>query len=148
MAEHNSFDVVISGGGLVGLTLGLALARGGIEVAVVDAQKPEAVTAPKFDGRASAIALASCRMLKALGLWPDLEAHAQPIKDILVTDGSLRRGASPLFLHFDHRELGDEPLGSMIENRHIRIALHKAAAQTPGLTLIIPALLGVPRTNP
>ncbi len=106
MANSNSYDAVISGGGLVGLTLGLALARGGLEVAVVDAQSPETVMTAKFDGRASAIALASCRMMKALGLWPRLEPHAQPINDILVSDGSLRSGASPLFLHFDHRELG------------------------------------------
>ncbi|MFZ1990090.1 MAG: FAD-dependent monooxygenase [Alphaproteobacteria bacterium] len=138
MPGNNSYDAVISGGGLVGLTLGLALARGGLEVAVVDAQSPEAVTNAKFDGRVSAVALASCRMLNALGLWPQLEAVAQPINDILVTDGSVRRGASPLFLHFDHREIGTEPLGSMIENRHTRIALIAAARETPGLTLIAP----------
>lgn len=139
MADGNSFDAVISGGGMVGLTLGLALAQGGLEVAVVDAQSPETVTNAKFDGRASAIALASCRMLKALDLWPRLAPDAQPINDILVTDGSVRAGASPLFLHFDHREIGTEPLGQMIENRHTRLALHEAAGKTPGLTLIAPA---------
>ncbi|HXZ68867.1 MAG TPA: FAD-dependent monooxygenase [Alphaproteobacteria bacterium] len=138
MPNSDSYDAVISGGGLVGLTLGLALARSGLKVAVVDTQRPEAVTNARFDGRVSAIALASCRMLKALGLWQRLESVAQPINDILVTDGSVRGGASPLFLHFDHREIGNEPLGSMIENRHTRIALIAAARETSGLTLIAP----------
>src|SRR2546430_844834 len=72
-------EVVISGGGMVGLTLGLALARAGIATIVVDQLPPGAVVDAKFDGRVSAIAHASCRMLKALGLWPHLESVAQPI---------------------------------------------------------------------
>ena len=136
-ASGSSYDVIISGGGMVGLTLGLALARAGFDIAVIDAQGSVSAE-PGFDGRVSALALASCRMLRTLGLWERLAPHAQPINDILVTDGSVRRGAAPLFLHFDHRELGDEPLGHLIENRHIRLALSEAARSSPGLELIAP----------
>src|SRR5436190_1803550 len=87
-------EVAISGGGMVGLTLGLALARSGIATIVVDQLPPAAIVDAKFDGRVSAIAHASCRMLKALGLWPHLESVAQPILDIMVSDGSLRGGAA------------------------------------------------------
>jgi 2-octaprenyl-6-methoxyphenol hydroxylase len=131
-------EVAISGGGMVGLTLGLALARAGIETTVVDQLPLSAVTDAKFDGRVSAIAHASCRMLKALGLWPHLETVAQPILDIMVTDGSLRSGASAAFLHFDHRDIGTEPLGNLIENRHYRIALQAMLDETPALKLIAP----------
>jgi 2-octaprenyl-6-methoxyphenol hydroxylase len=131
-------DAVISGGGMVGTTLALALARGGLKVAVVDALVPGAATDAKFDGRVSAVAFASCRMLGALGLWAQLARDAQPINDIMVTDGSVRAGTSSLFLHFDHREIGAEPLGHLIENRHIRLALLAAVQACPGLELIAP----------
>ncbi|MBI1210343.1 MAG: 2-octaprenyl-6-methoxyphenyl hydroxylase [Alphaproteobacteria bacterium] len=131
-------EVAIAGGGMVGLTLGLALARAGIATIVIDQLPTSAVIDAKFDGRVSAIAHASCRMLKALGLWPHLETVAQPILDIMVTDGSLRSGAAAAFLHFDHRDIGDEPLGNLIENRHYRLALQAMLDGTPALTLITP----------
>lgn len=146
MKDH--YDAVISGGGMVGATLALALAKGGLEVAVVDPLPAQIQTEPRFDGRVSAVAFASVRMLKVLGLWPRLAPHAQPINDILVTDGSVRKGASPFFLHFDHREIGAEPLGQLIENRHIRMALLGTIAETPGLDFIAPnEVLGAAQTG-
>ncbi|HEY1876127.1 MAG TPA: FAD-dependent monooxygenase [Rhizomicrobium sp.] len=65
-------DVVISGGGMVGLPLGLALAKGGLKTMVVDNQPPSRVLEPEFDGRVSALAYASVRMLAALGVWERL----------------------------------------------------------------------------
>ncbi len=131
-------DVVIGGGGMVGLTLGLALARGGLDVAVADTVAESEALGAGFDGRVSALAFASVRMFKALGVWEHLEGEAQPIEDILVTDAVLGRAPSPFSLHFDHRELG-APLGFIAENRHIRAALFAAARTTPGLELIAPA---------
>jgi 2-octaprenyl-6-methoxyphenol hydroxylase len=106
-------------------------------VAVVDALAPEAVLAESFDGRVSALAYASVRMLTALGVWRHLEPHAQPICEILVTDGKPGQPASPFSLHFDAGEIGAATLGHIAENRHIRAALY--AAMPPGLTLIAPA---------
>jgi len=136
-------EAVIVGGGLVGLTLGLALARGGVECVVVDALDPAAVVDAGFDGRVSAIAFASCRMFRALNMWEHLAPHAQPINDIVVTDsrgpGAADKGApSPFHLHFDHREIGDEPLGHLIENRYTRLAQQKAVEAEPLVTLIAP----------
>jgi len=131
-------EVAIAGGGLVGLTLGLALAKAGVQTVVVDSLDPALVVDAQFDGRVSSFAAASCRMLQALGLWPHVESVAQPILDIVVSDGSVRGGASAAMLHFDHRELGDAPLGHMIENRHFRMALQRLAAETTMLTLIAP----------
>jgi 2-octaprenyl-6-methoxyphenol hydroxylase len=133
-------DVIIGGGGMVGVTLALALAQGGLKVAVADPMPQAALTDAKFDGRVSALAYASVRMYQALGVWPDLEADAQPINDILVTDAKLDREASPFSLHFDHREIG-EPLGRIVENRHIRAALYKAAGASANIELISPAAM-------
>lgn len=129
-------DIVIAGGGMAGMTLALALAQGGLDVIVCDAAKPETQVADTYDGRASAIAFACFRMWRALGLAPALEPHAHRIEQILVTDGRVGRGPSMLSLHFDRRELnpGDdgEPLGYMLENRRIRMALADAAPKQTG----------------
>src|SRR5437868_250504 len=94
-------DVVIGGAGLVGLTLALALAQGGLKVIVVDPIPQSAALDPKFDGRVTALAYAAVRMFDTLGIWPHLKAHAQAIEQILVTDAALGQTASPFSLHFD-----------------------------------------------
>jgi 2-octaprenyl-6-methoxyphenol hydroxylase len=130
-------DILICGGGMVGVPLGLAAAQGGLSVAVIDTLAPSQVLDAGFDGRVSALAYASVRMLTALGVWPHLAKHAQPITEILVTDGKADGPASPFSLHFDAAEVGTASLGHIAENRHIRAALY--AALPPNLTLIAPA---------
>ena len=130
-------DIIVCGGGMVGLTLGLAAAQGGLKVVVIDAMAPEKMLEAGFDGRVSALAYASVRMLTALKVWPHLESGAQPIHEILVTDGKVAAPASPFSLHFDARELGAASLGHIAENRHIRAALY--AEMPPALKLIAPA---------
>ena len=140
MAKRHDADVVIGGGGMVGLTLGLALAQGGLKVAVVDPVRPETALDAGFDGRVCALSYSSVRMFEALGVWPHLETHAQPIHDILVTDAALGRAPSPFSLHFDADEIG-QPMGQIAENRHIRRALFAAAESAKTLSYIAPAAL-------
>jgi len=132
-------DVLISGGGMVGLPLGLALAQGGLKTVIADAAPPAKVLEPNFDGRVSALAYASVRMLRALGVWEGLAPNAQPIREILVTDGQVGKPASPFSLHFDADEVGAEALGHIAENRHIRAALYKTVEASPNLELMAPA---------
>lgn len=133
--RNNRVDVFIAGGGPVGQTLALALAQAGASVAMADAQAPATTLAPHFDGRAFAIAFANMRMWKALGVGEELVTHAQPIEKILVTDGRPTGaprggGVSLAHLFFDREEIapgeGGEPLGFMLENRYIRLALDRA----------------------
>jgi 2-octaprenyl-6-methoxyphenol hydroxylase len=126
-------DVIIIGGGLIGSTLALALARHDVSSIVVDAQDLDATTLPAFDGRASAIASASARMLRALGLGDLFDSEGCAIREIRVTDG-----VAPQFLHFDAGVDGD-PLGIMLENRLLRIALLRAVRASPLVTLVAPA---------
>jgi 2-octaprenyl-6-methoxyphenol hydroxylase len=132
-------DIVISGGGMVGLSLGLALAQGGFRTVVADIAPMTAQLDPKFDGRVSALAYATIRMYRALGVWDAMAPHAQPIREILVTDGAPGRAASPFSLHFDAAEVGATELGAIVENRHIRAALATRAADEKNLTLLSPA---------
>jgi 2-octaprenyl-6-methoxyphenol hydroxylase len=132
-------DVLIVGGGLTGLTLACALAGAGAAVAVVDREAPAVQTETAYDGRASAIAFASARVLRGIGIWPALESAAEPILDIRVADGHPARGVSHLFLHYDHRDVGDEPFGYIVENQATRLALQDRAAALPRLTVLAPA---------
>ncbi|HEX3651595.1 MAG TPA: UbiH/UbiF/VisC/COQ6 family ubiquinone biosynthesis hydroxylase [Rhizomicrobium sp.] len=131
-------DVLIAGGGMIGLTLALALARDGISVAVADPIPEATVLNEGFDGRVSALSYAVIRMLKVLGIWAYFESDAQPIFDILVTDAAPGESPSPFSLHFDHREIG-EPMGAIAENRHIRRALFAAIHETKTVRVISPA---------
>lgn len=132
-------DAIVGGGGMAGLTMALALAKGGVTVAVIERQPPPAFRDPTFDGRTSAIAYGSANVFDGIGVWPALEPAAQAIKDIRVADGTPWDGPSSLFLHYDHREVGDAPLGYILENRDIRDVLLKAAAAADGLTVLAPA---------
>lgn len=138
-AAEISSDVIIVGGGIAGMTLGLALSAGGLRPVVIDRLAPETDIAGDFDGRASAIAHGSANILKGIGLWPGFEAGASPIWDIRVADGHPLRGVSSLFLHYDHADVGDNPFGYIIENRIIRQALQFAASARNGLELVRPA---------
>ena len=115
---------------MVGLTLALALSQGGLKVALADPMTQAQLLDDRFDGRVSALAFASVRMLRALELWDELAPDAQAINDIVVTDGELGGKPSPFSLHFDHREIG-EVLGYIVENRHIRKALLQAVETRP-----------------
>ena len=133
------FDVVIVGGGIAGMSLGCALASGGVKTAVIERSDPSTMLSAKFDGRTTSIAHGSVQVLKGIDVWPLLEFKAEPILDIRVVDGHPARGVSPFFLHYDHTEIGDDPFGFIIENRAIRDALSQLTEKTDGLTLIAPA---------
>ena len=122
------YEIVVVGGGMAGMTLACALAGSGISTAVVDRLDPSSMKTEAFDGRTTSIAHGSAQVLKVIGLWPLVEDAAEPILDIRVADGHPARGVSPLFLHYDHTEVGNDPFGYIIENRKICDALYKHAA--------------------
>ena len=134
-------ELVVAGGGLVGMLLGVACAGAGLEVAVIDRQDPAAMLDEGFDGRTSAIAYGSRLVFDGIGLWPRIAAEAEPIREIRVADDE-----SPLFLHYDYRELdpaqgGNTPLGYIVENRVLRRALLRCAEALPNLRLLAPRRL-------
>ena len=118
-------DLLILGGGLVGMTLALAAARKGLSSHVVDRADPAELTAEGFDGRASAISTASWNLLTNIGLAERLEPHACPIASIAVTDGM-----KPGRIDFQP-EPHEGSLGRMFANRELRLALFEAAKEQP-----------------
>lgn len=120
-------DLVILGGGLVGMTLALAAARAGITSHVVDKARPEELTAEGVDGRASAISTASWNLFTNVGLAERLEPLGCAIEAIAVTD-AMRPG------RIDFRPQPHEgTLGRMYANRDIRLALFEAAREEPAI---------------
>lgn len=138
-AGHNGVmaqdaDVLIVGGGLNGPALALALAQAGLTVALVDARQDERAERG-FDGRAYALAIASQRLLSALGVWAAVGPGAQPIRQIKASDGRAGAGAAPFFLHFDADEMQEGPMGHMVEDRALFAAFRNALDRTAGITL-------------
>ena len=129
-------DILIAGGGLNGPALALALAQGGFRVTVVDARPAPARAKAGFDGRAYALAIASIRLLTAIGVWEAVRDKAQPILEIKASDGRAGEGAAPFFLHFDHREIEDGPMGHLLEDRYLYAAFLAAMQTAPGVTLL------------
>ena len=126
-------DLVILGGGLVGMALALAAAKKGLTSHLVDRADPAELTAEGFDGRASAISTASWRLFRNIGLEARLEPHGCPIEAIAVTD-QMKPG------RLDFRpEPHEGSLGRMFANRELRLALHEAARAEPLITWHAPA---------
>ena len=113
-------DVIIFGGGLVGLALASALDSSGVSAIVVDPADPAPRVEAAFDGRTSAVSSSSMRMLQTIGVAEHLAEPGCPIWRIAVADG-LKPGG----LHFDPDD--EEPLGFMHENRNLRTALRVRA---------------------
>ncbi|WEF24408.1 UbiH/UbiF/VisC/COQ6 family ubiquinone biosynthesis hydroxylase [Paracoccus sp. S3-43] len=132
-------DILIAGGGLNGPVLALALAQAGLRVAVVDPRPADVRAGDNFDGRAYALAVASQRLLKALGLWGGLGADSQPILQVKASQGRPGEGAAPFFLHFDSAEIEEGPVGHMLEDRFLYRALLAAmrdrVRHLPGLSV-------------
>jgi len=126
-------DIIIVGGGLNGCTAALALAQIGQDVILIDAMPKEILVDPAFDGRGYALALTSKNMLNVLGLWKEVAENSCPMLDIKVSDGRAGEGAAPWFVHFDHTEIEEGPMGYMLEDRFLRQALLQAIDGNPAI---------------
>jgi 2-octaprenyl-6-methoxyphenol hydroxylase len=124
-ANEETRDLLILGGGLVGMALALAAAKKGLSSHVVDRADPAELTAEGFDDRATAISTASWHMFANIGIAQGLEEFACDIASIAVTDQN-----KPGRIDFQPDE-SQGTLGRMFPNRRLRLALFEAAAAEP-----------------
>ncbi|QKX02205.1 2-octaprenyl-6-methoxyphenyl hydroxylase [Wolbachia endosymbiont of Dirofilaria (Dirofilaria) immitis] len=103
-----NYDVIISGGGLLGLITAIGLSSNSVSVAVVEKSSLQRVI---DDNRAFAISQGSRKILEKLGIWPLIESWAEPILDICIIDGN-----SPVTVHYDHKMVSEEPMGYVINS--------------------------------
>ena len=127
-------DVAIAGGGLVGASLALALAKLQLRVALIEAAPFGAVEQPSFDERTTAISNGSRRIFEALGVWPLIEREATAIRRIHVSDQG-RFG----FTRIDAREQGLSALGYVVVNRVMGAALWRRLNAESSITVLAPA---------
>lgn len=123
-------DVIILGGGLIGLALACALDSSGLSAIIVDPADPEHWKNATFDGRTSAVSSSSMRMLRTIGVADHFPEPGCPIRKIQVADG-----LDPGGLAFEPAD-DDEPLGWMHENRNLRAALRARAEAGQKLWLL------------
>ncbi|MEL6531115.1 MAG: FAD-dependent monooxygenase [Pseudomonadota bacterium] len=123
--EKETRDLLILGGGLVGMTLALAAAKKGLSSHVIDRADPAELTKEGFDDRATAISTASWHLFSNIGIASGLEQFACDIASIAVTDQN-----KPGRIDFQP-QAHEGTLGRMFPNRRLRLALFEAAAQEP-----------------
>jgi len=122
-------EVALVGGGPSGLAAALALAAGGVETLLL-APEP-----PHTDRRTTALLDGSIQILRALGIWPRLEAQAAPLKFLRLIDATQRLLRAPEVL-FDSAELGLDAFGYNVENETLRDALLKTCRQNPRIRTV------------
>ncbi|MDQ0304358.1 ubiquinone biosynthesis hydroxylase [Ancylobacter polymorphus] len=143
MQQDQRYDAVMAGGGLAGLTLALALRQGLGDSARLAVADP-AFAAPQpasTDLRASAIAAGARRLFEALGVWERVEAEAQPILAMEITDSKLGDAARPVFLSFDGEVEPGEPFAHMLPNAVLQDAMTDLARER-GVALLPTRIAG------
>ncbi|HFG1792036.1 TPA: FAD-dependent 2-octaprenylphenol hydroxylase [Vibrio cholerae] len=130
-----SVDVVIIGGGMVGLALAAALKESDLRIAVVENQLPEEALNPLPDVRVSALSRSSEIVLRNLNAWAGIEARrAAPYiaMEVWEQDSFAR-------IEFKANEMTQPNLGHIVENRVIQLALLEQVQQQANVTLHVPA---------
>lgn len=151
----SEYRVVIAGGGMVGVSLALALARTPLagKVLLVESFPLADVAAdfrreysPSFDARSTALSYASCLIYREWGLWEDIAAHAQPIASVHVSEQG--RFGSTLMRAADYRW---PALGFVVENawlgNSLLHALREAGVDTRSPARVVAAQAGGDRVE-
>jgi 2-octaprenyl-6-methoxyphenol hydroxylase len=131
------YDIVIIGGGLVGVSLACALGAGRLRVAVVEAVPLSSAAQPSYDDRAVALAYGSRRIFEGLGLWAAIERlGAYPIEHIHISD----RGRFG-FTRLHAADAGLPALGYVVPTRVLGAALYQGLQTLANVRLFCPAAM-------
>ncbi|WP_429139765.1 FAD-dependent 2-octaprenylphenol hydroxylase [Aeromonas allosaccharophila] len=120
--QMQSVDVVIVGGGMVGLGLAAALKESALKVVVVEGQLPDPQLGEVADNRVSALSLASQQILRHVGAWEGIAARRLQAYDKMAVWEQDSFG----HIDFDAASLRQPSLGHIVENRVIQLALLEA----------------------
>lgn len=146
LREH--YDVIVAGGGMVGISFALALNRlsnGALTILIAESfsipqntvpinERTQPIYRPSFDARATALSYGSRCIFDNLGIWPTLEQHVAPITNIHVSERE-RFGSVQLTA----QERNWPALGYVVENMWLGAVLSNELHKHPAITLISPA---------
>jgi 2-octaprenyl-6-methoxyphenol hydroxylase len=132
------YDIVVAGGGAIGLALACALADAlgpGVKIAVVD-RLPFGGAAGVRDMRASAVSAGSRRLLAALDIWPALAEHAEAVTAVDITDSALDDAFRPILVSYDNTVADGEPATYILENERLNTAILAGASRRSSVVLV------------
>ncbi|MFT4591154.1 MAG: 2-octaprenyl-6-methoxyphenol hydroxylase [Gammaproteobacteria bacterium] len=137
VVASNDYDIIISGGGLVGASLAIALADLPLRIALVEAVLPDDAENSSFDERSIALSRSSKSILNALDLWPDIDTAAWPIDEIHVSEKG-RFGSAVI----NADEQGIDHLGHVIKSRILGGSLWHRLSECSAIDVFCPARVG------
>ncbi|GAV20689.1 2-octaprenylphenol hydroxylase [Mariprofundus micogutta] len=134
MMQSDYADVIIVGGGMVGLALACALKDTGLQIVIIERGEPPVRKSLDRDCRVSAIVMGNVKILQGLGVWKYLEQDAGPMRSMCIWDNQEQGG-----IRFDASEIEEEALGYLIENSCTQRAMHKALLESDKVEFCSPA---------
>ena len=134
---RNTTDILISGGGVAGLTAAAAFGSAGFTVTCVEPTPPVTeATAPGADLRTTAFLTPSIAVLEAAGLWQRLRPHAAALQIMRIIDAGGAAQEPRQIKDFDASELSDQPFGWNLPNWLLRREMLGRLAELPNVTFL------------
>lgn len=132
MKNHIEKDIIIIGGGMVGLACAAALAHLNLTVAIIEGNPPSPIT-DDYDLRVSAINPANINFFVELGIWPQLQKHR------LSAYEAMHIWVDRSKLDFSAAEANLPELGFIIENNIMQHVLYEHVADQKNIAMYCPA---------
>ncbi|MDX8380649.1 MAG: FAD-dependent monooxygenase [Ghiorsea sp.] len=126
-------DLIIVGGGMVGLMLGAALRHSGLHIVIVEQSEYQPTLSMGLDCRVSAIVQGNINILKSVGVWRHLMDEANVMTSMKIWNGQEQGG-----IRFESAEIKESKLGALVENAAFIRALHKVLAESVDVELLCP----------
>lgn len=131
VGEH--VDLVIVGGGMVGLMLAAALRHSGLHIVVIERATYQPVMSMGLDCRVSAIVQGNVNILKSVGVWQYLQDKAGVMSSMRIWDGQEQGG-----IRFEAEEIGQDKLGVLLENQSLIAALQHTIDESHDVEVLCP----------
>ena len=130
-----SLDIIVAGGGMVGMAVANALAQSDFKVAVIESREPQSFDISQdYDLRVSAVTLETVDFLKNIDVWDSvIETRTCPLKAMRVWEES---GFGDVT--FDAKTIGEDNIGYIVENRILQLALWEKAESDANIKIFCP----------
>jgi len=125
------YDLVIVGGGIVGLTLASALKDSGLNILLIEAKVSSAAVAK---GQAYAVHMLSALIYKGIGIWDKILPHIAKYRQVRLSDADY-----PGVVEFETSDLGTPELGYVAEHQALLEPLQEFVQNCPNVTYLCPA---------
>lgn len=135
-----STDILISGGGVPGLTLAILLAQEGLSVTLVERANLPALKDARPDGRTAALMQGSINILKHTGAWDQAAPHGRIMRTLRIADDNGKTGL-PITVDFEAQDIGLDYFSVNMPNGMLTAALADKAKQLKDLSVIAPAIV-------